>query len=1305
MAQYTIAFSTNANQIIRDLERVSGKIAEVARTGRSVQLSLDSAPLRTAIGATFRQLDKQIALLQRKLAKVPIGSQAFQMRAAQLGTLQGVRERGGMQATAIQLKKQSEAFDTGSAERLQRMLQAVRIEASQITPNTTAWVDFQRQIGQIKGQLVAADRAAESIQLQSQLGAFSPGSLNALETKLIILRNRAREISPNTTEWKELNKEISKSEQAIEKQTRRPLTRGQRFGAAGGAFLYGGGLGGGAGSAIGGIAGGLLGGVPGAFAGAAAGQLADNLMQQAAGVTKFIAEVNKSKIALAGVTKDIGDYQNALSSAQEAGKLFLIPIQDSIQQFTKLQASIAGAGYETETTQQVFKGIAAAIVATGGSTEDLNGALRATAQVFSKGKVTAEELRGQIGERLPGAFTIFAQATGRSTQQLDEDLQKGKVTLNDFIKFTNELFKRYGSTAEILAKAPENAGARLEVALQAATYEYLGMFQVVGAAFQSYAADLVNFVAQNKSAISAAIAEFVVFAQDLYSILSSVVESLFPVFKNLFSFMFSNFAKGLNSLAILADETRRAAGGPEKRAAAMVDQLYKGRPLEGHFGGRLQAYQQALNVELQYEKGAPSRARSRSQRVSEMEKVLFPQFTPSQFGKGLGRGGGIDNLKEGAGGRGGKGKELKDFAPDQADALRQQLDLTQKFIESSVELTTVEKELESAQQNRLYGLAIVDVQLKASLATLKEYKQSQRDLARQSFESQAAVARENVEAQYKKELLGDLFKRSADYEQQISKLKNSIAALSGNTKELTEVEVLESLIKDRTNTLTEKQRELIQQVLGLLRKQAKEITDLTAKEKELQRIAEVKKRITNLKEEIALLRAVNKEEEARLRIRQENKGITKQEEDQVYQLQKVRDNIKNVREIIDSFVTDTSSDYKGFLKAVINGEDAADALQQFQEGLQDRVLTIFLDFTMKPVEDFFKDVVGGKLIEKLFPQNALEKGQGLEAKSTDPVQATNENTNATTTNTTAIQNLTNALNGQVTGAAAGNAAGFNTFDTNILSQGMQSTIKGMDFGVGFGAGGGLVGAAVFSRELGDISTGLQNAMPSLTGFSEAINGFSAASVDTAIKTANAAKDTQQSGAEFAKGLGSVVQGIGIALSSAMTIMAGIQQIGKGGTKNTLAGIGSILMGIGGGIGGFLKMGKAANGAVWQGGFQAFANGGTVQGPTLGLIGEGKYNEAIVPLPDGKSIPVQLNGDSIRDKMSGSSNGGGYASPVLSMNFETTTINNVEYVSRDQLERAMMETRRIATRDGARQGANLAIDKLQQSPTTRRRIGI
>jgi hypothetical protein len=51
----------------------------------------------------------------------------------------------------------------------------------------------------------------------------------------------------------------------------------------------------------------------------------------------------------------------------------------------------------------------------------------------------------------------------------------------------------------------------------------------------------------------------------------------------------------------------------------------------------------------------------------------------------------------------------------------------------------------------------------------------------------------------------------------------------------------------------------------------------------------------------------------------------------------------------------------------------------------------------------------------------------------------------------------------------------------------------------------------------------------------------------------------------------------------------------------------------------------ANGGIAPGGFTAFANGGIVTGPTLGLVGEGRYNEAVIPLPDGKSVPVDLGG--------------------------------------------------------------------------------
>jgi tape measure domain-containing protein len=76
----------------------------------------------------------------------------------------------------------------------------------------------------------------------------------------------------------------------------------------------------------------------------------------------------------------------------------------------------------------------------------------------------------------------------------------------------------------------------------------------------------------------------------------------------------------------------------------------------------------------------------------------------------------------------------------------------------------------------------------------------------------------------------------------------------------------------------------------------------------------------------------------------------------------------------------------------------------------------------------------------------------------------------------------------------------------------------------------------------------------------------------------------------------------------------------------------------GGMAGFSAPWAFAKGGIAPGGFQAFANGGIVTGPTLGLVGEGRYNEAVIPLPDGRSVPVELSG-------------GGSSSPTVIVNVD------------------------------------------------------
>lgn len=150
-------------------------------------------------------------------------------------------------------------------------------------------------------------------------------------------------------------------------------------------------------------------------------------------------------------------------------------------------------------------------------------------------------------------------------------------------------------------------------------------------------------------------------------------------------------------------------------------------------------------------------------------------------------------------------------------------------------------------------------------------------------------------------------------------------------------------------------------------------------------------------------------------------------------------------------------------------------------------------------------------------------------------------------------------------------------------------------------------------------------------------------------------------------------------------------------------------------GAFSMPALAADGATFANGIAKFANGGVVSSPTMfkfadggamrtGLMGEAGP-EAIMPLkrgPDG-SLGVQANG--LRDAMDRDRSGTNNGAPVLNMSFQSTNIAGVEYVSRDQLEQAMFETRRQASRDGAKRGMSMTLDKLQQSPSTRRRVGI
>jgi len=1433
MAEYILGFNAETGAAIRNIDGLKKEIARVTKEFNSAEagssefiksasnLSQLNSGLRTARSAVV-DLDRAYKDLSNSIASFRSGMGARGAIPSLASPIQGSIDIAG---SPEYIKAQAREYE----QAYQDLLRAADTRARAIAEFRSGMAER----GAISGVASPIRGGADIIGSPDFL---EPLSLGRLENRLTRLKEEARRINPDSDKWRAINKEAIELERGIAKiQKRQRLgpTMGQRAGAAGGAFLYGGGLGGGIGSALGGIAGGLAGGVPGAFTGAALGQLSDNIGQVLGATASYTAEIDKQRIALKNVTKDVAEYQNALAFIDKTSRDLAIPQDVLNKQFTQLSASVIGAGGDINLAQEAFIGIAAGIRGTGGSLADMEGALRATAQVFSKGKVSAEELRQQIGERLPGAFTLFAKSMGKTPQELDKMLEQGQVTLNDFMGFVRTLSTEYGASASEIAASSQAAGDRLATTMSRMREAVGRELQPLGAQFQEIIANAVadneeNLVALAKafsqaaqaigsfigkygelivslgsaallfggtilavngiSAAFAAIGPAIATASTAIAGYGGVMATLKlaiaglggPITLTIAGLVllakgvydtnetFRNFVQNIggilatdfkNAVDGMADDTRTAASEIESAFDTLKQNLQPiGNFIEKFFEDVFGSVSDdgessASNVDNAFATAfdnilsqgaaafsglsalignwwnslpAPIRnilagntasilvgaagyagdVASRASAPNAQTSGMFGKYIPGSSQVAIpasretekprifpgGGGGGADG---GGSKKAKKGKELQEYIRNEQDFLRQMAQIGKNRIALTMGLSSEELSILQSQEQFRASNAINE----------RQYLEDQRDAAKYSIETRDQYLKD-IKEKYdnEKTLIQQQFDQSVyapllTLEKQLigenEALEASLKALREGRTELTAEERIGLEVNRQLQAQAQAGLEITPEVTKAIQDQAKAQDDLNKK------ILYTTK-LKALEKEVKLLSIINSEERRLAELRAENPLFTEGQIKKIIDLEKLEKNIKDARALIDGFVSQTSSDYKGFLKAVISGEDAADALKQFQEGLKDRVLTIFLDFAMAPVEKFLKESLEGLFL----PKAKKEAEEPPKEATKDPVEATNNNTNATNANTTELKNLTTAIQGiaagtnQSTNTASALPKGFG------MSTSLGSAINAADYSSVFKEGSQALTASL-TGVFADLSSALDASAYSLSesavDYSDSFKDISDNAKDMAKKTGEAAEEAGENGEDMQEALGKTAAGIGIAAGAIMGIAAGLSQIKKGGTANVLGGIGSVLLSVGGAIGGIAKL-SAANGAVWKGGFQAFANGGTVTGPTLGLVGEGKYNEAIVPLPDGRSIPVQMRGGSSRDLLNAP--GSASAAPtMLSMSFQSTTINGVEYVDRAQLEAAMAETRKSAARDGASRGASLALDRLQNSPSTRRRVGI
>lgn len=165
-------------------------------------------------------------------------------------------------------------------------------------------------------------------------------------------------------------------------------------------------------------------------------------------------------------------YETIYSGAMRANEQLQWLYEVSSRVGTQFQESAAsaktffaaGQGTTLEADMnRIYESVSKAGASLALSQETLNGVFLALGQMISKGNVQAEELRGQLGERLPGAFRLAAEAMGVTTGQLDKMLELGQVTAEDLLpKLADALDRKYAGGVSEAVKSTANLSTEWE---------------------------------------------------------------------------------------------------------------------------------------------------------------------------------------------------------------------------------------------------------------------------------------------------------------------------------------------------------------------------------------------------------------------------------------------------------------------------------------------------------------------------------------------------------------------------------------------------------------------------------------------------------------------------------------------------------------------------------------------------------------------------------------------------------------------------------------------------------------------------
>jgi tape measure domain-containing protein len=196
-------------------------------------------------------------------------------------------------------------------------------------------------------------------------------------------------------------------------------------------------------------------------------------------------------------------------------------------EFSKFAIATQGTNLEGEKTRKIFLAVAEAARVNRSSTQDMQGVFTALTQIVSKGGVQLEELRQQLGDRLPGAIQLMADGLGVTTAELLKMIEAGEVTADALVPFADELSEKFGAGLEESLSGVSAALGRLKNAA------FQALVQFGNQGFLESFVDLLNRLTTFLQS-----AEFEDFSQKLSSAMAILADAVSVVVEN-FSLFFA----------------------------------------------------------------------------------------------------------------------------------------------------------------------------------------------------------------------------------------------------------------------------------------------------------------------------------------------------------------------------------------------------------------------------------------------------------------------------------------------------------------------------------------------------------------------------------------------------------------------------------------------------------------------------------------------------------------------------------------------------------------------------------------------